>query len=118
MKLVLLSRDLMLSSRIDHVARKVGYSPKTYADLSSAQTELADEEAKALFLDLQLPGLDVAKVVESARDLRGNDLLIVGCGPHVHEQRLEEARQAGCDRVVSKGQFDRDAENILRLDDE
>jgi hypothetical protein len=32
-------------------------------------------------------------------------LRVVAFGPHVHEERLAAARNAGCDEVVSRGEF-------------
>jgi len=38
----------------------------------------------------------------------GDELLgtyVVAFGPHVHEERLAAAREAGCDEVLSRGEF-------------
>ena len=44
----------------------------------------------------------------------GSGTRVVAFGPHVHEQRLAAARDAGCDLVVSRGQFFSQLETILK----
>jgi len=105
----------MLTSRVDGVANQKGYTTSHAADLASAIAAAADEECQLLFVDLQLPGLDISALVSQVRESRGGEVRIVACGPHVHEQRLAAARQAGCDLVVTRGQFDREADTILAM---
>lgn len=114
MQIVLLSRDLMLSSRLEGAARQQEYSVHVAAEVAGAITAVAEENCRLLFIDLQLPRLDIASLVEEVRQNASDDLRIVACGPHVHEQRLRAAREAGCDLVVTRGQFDREADTILR----
>jgi len=113
MKLALLSRDLMLTSRVDGVANQKGYTTTPAADAASAIVAVADHDCQLLFVDLQLPGLDIVALVNQVRETSGSEVRIVACGPHVHEKRLAAARQAGCDLVVTRGQFDREADTIL-----
>jgi len=113
MKLVLLSRDLMLISRVDGVANQKGYAITHTADPESAIAAVEGNDGLLLFVDLQLPGLDVLSFVNQVRETSGSEVRIVACGPHVHEHRLAAARQAGCDLVVTRGQFDREANKIL-----
>ncbi len=115
MNLVFLGRDLMLSSRVEGAARNLGFSVCHVVDVAGAITALSNDACRLFFVDLQLPGLDIATLVKEAREIKGTEVRIIACGPHVHEQRLNEARQAGCDRVVTRGQFDRDANSILQV---
>ena len=39
---------------------------------------------------------------------------VVAFGPHVHEERLAAAREAGCDVVVSRGKFFAELDAILK----
>ncbi len=115
MKLVILSRDLMLTSRIDGVANKKSFAIVHAADLANAVSSVADEECQILFVDLQLPGLDIETLVREVREIRSEGVRIIACGPHVHEHRLAAAQRAGCDLVVTRGQFDREADTILEM---
>jgi CheY-like chemotaxis protein len=111
-KLMLLSGDLMLAARVEGAARQCGLELVQVADCALAVADCTND-CRVVLLDLRNAGIDVQALVEQ---LRQQPLApaIVACGPHVHEQLLAEARQAGCDLVVTRGQFDRDAEAILQ----
>ena len=113
MNLVLLSRDLMLAARVEGAARQSGLTVVTAADESAAIAAAKDANCRIVLVDLRHPGLQVSPLVKALRRSDSQQLPIVACGPHVHEVRLEEARAAGCDEVVTRGQFDREAESIL-----
>ncbi len=115
-KLVLVSGDLMLGARVEGAARQCGLTMVTAAGHAQAIAASADE-CRAVLIDLRTPGLDVAELVDALRQQTAHlsaRLTIVACGPHVHEQRLDEARRAGCDLVVTRGQLDREAEAIFQ----
>ena len=115
-KLVLVSGDLMLGARVEGAARQCGLTMVTAAGHAQAIAASADE-CRAVLIDLRTPGLDVAELVDALRQQTARlsaRLTIVACGPHVHEQRLDEARRAGCDLVVTRGQLDREAEAIFQ----
>ncbi|MCH2114523.1 MAG: response regulator [Pirellulales bacterium] len=109
MNILLLSRDLMLTARMEGVARNLGMPVISCADWATAVPALA--ACRLIVLDLCMPQLDIGEIVAQASRL-DPPLPIVSCGPHVHETRLAEAREAGCDLVVSRGQWDREAEKL------
>ena len=111
-KLLLVSSDLVLSSRIQGATANCGLALTTAADHAAA-VAACDDDCRVVLLDLRTAGLDVAALVEGLRQ-HSAKLSIVACGPHVHAQRLKEARAAGCDMVVTRGQLDQEAESILR----
>jgi len=113
MKLVLFSRDLILASSVEGAARQNGLTVAQVAELSQAVAACA-EDASLLLVDLRLPGLDTADLVRQVREICTARVPIVACGPHVHEARLAQAREAGCDLVVTRGQLDRDMQNIFQ----
>ena len=112
-KLVLVSTDLMLGARIEGAARQCGFTIVTTAGQGPA-LEASAGDCRAVFIDLRMPGINTAELVETLREQGDSSLTIVACGPHVHEQRLDEARRAGCDLVLTRGQLDRDAESIFQ----
>ncbi len=114
MNAVLLSRDLMLQSRAEGAARKVGLTLRNANDATVALETVRDEICRGIVIDLRLPQLDIGTLVFQLRSARPADFFIAACGPHVHETSLNAARDAGCDLVATRGQFDRDAEEILR----
>ena len=113
MRLILLSHDLMISARVAEAAHQQGLDVMTVNDHDAAVAAATETESGLLFVDLRLPGLRIGALVTAVRACRALHLPIVACGPHVHEANLAAAREAGCDAVVTRGQFDRDAENLL-----
>jgi len=113
MKLLLVSQDLMIGSRVEGAARQHGLSTVTVGNQATAIEAAGDEACCVVLIDLRLPGLDIAAFVEAVRSHRESALPMVACGPHVHEASLAAAREAGCDAVVTRGQLDRDATHIL-----
>lgn len=111
MKIFLLSRDLMLTARMEGVARNLGMPVISWGDWAAARPELA--ACRLLVVDLCLPQVDIGEIVAHASQL-DPPVPVAGCGPHVHEARLAEARAAGCDLVTSRGQWDREAEEFCK----
>jgi CheY-like chemotaxis protein len=105
MKLVLLSSDLMLSSAAMGIAGRHGASLVGARSGEDAVRECGDDAA-LLVIDLRAPGLDIAEVVRAVRDGCETPPYIMACAPHVHEQSLAAAAAAGCDAVVTRGQFE------------
>jgi CheY-like chemotaxis protein len=114
MTVVLLSSDLTVLSRVEGAAGRLGHKVQSAAGESPA-VELCDaDDVKMLIIDLSTSSLDVASLVSQLKSNNGSVPRLVAFGPHVHEQRLAAARDAGCDRVVSRGQFFSQLEAILQ----
>lgn len=113
-----LTADLMFSSRVVSYAERAGHS----VVMAPSPTMLADRlkqssgEAPALVIvDLTLPGLQVEQVVPSLRAAAPTAKLLA-YGPHVYTEQLAAAQVAGCDVVMTNGQFDRSMAELLRPD--
>lgn len=104
MNIVLLSTDLMAVSRIEGAAAAIGASVQVTRDTVAAVTCCKEIGAAALLVDLSAPAIDWATFREFAT-AADRSTQIVAFGPHVHKERLEAARAAGCDSVLSRGQF-------------
>lgn len=105
MKAVLLSGDLMVVSRVEGAAAQVGAAVRAVSSAVLAIEACESGSADVLAIDLATPALDMAAIVSQLKASRGTSLRIVAFGPHVHEDKLAAARDAGCDVVVSRGQF-------------
>jgi len=66
-----------------------------------------------VLLDLSLPGLDTKTVVDQLRQGAVETPTIVAYAPHVHATKLAAAREAGCDEVLTRGQFHAQIEQLL-----
>jgi DNA-binding NarL/FixJ family response regulator len=102
----------MFLSRVQGAATKLGV---TLCSGSSADSvlEALDEGAAALvMIDLGVGPIDLSDVVHRVRG-KSSGAKVVAYGPHVHEQRLAEAKDAGCDIVMTRGQFNRSFPSLL-----
>lgn len=104
----------MLASRVEGAARQNRLTVVHAADPSETVVACTDDAARLLLVDLRLPGLDIQELVRWVRHCREAKLPIVACGPHVHEARLAQAQEAGCDLVVTRGHLDRDIQSIFQ----
>jgi DNA-binding NarL/FixJ family response regulator len=107
-----LSSDLMFSSRVVGAAKAVGVSvslvvsPAAVADKVTADCRLA-------VVDLTLDGLNLPAAVAAVR--AGSPAArIIAYGPHVDEAALADAADAGCDRVLTRGQFNKEYAALLQ----
>jgi hypothetical protein len=67
-----------------------------------------------VLVDLGAPSLNIEALVEHVRAVPGAAPRIVAFGSHVHVERLAAAREAGCDTVMSRGQFFARLDEVLR----
>jgi DNA-binding NtrC family response regulator len=115
MAVVLVSGDLMGASRIEGAARLAGAQFRMVGNVEDAVEICAMQSLKLVLIDLTTAGLDVAALVERIRSRSKSAPAIIAYGPHVHEKLLEAAKAAGCDRVLSRGQFMAQADTIIAL---
>ncbi len=76
-------------------------------------TAAAQRGPNSVFLDLSMPNIDVAALVRDLRNLELPPERIVAFGPHVHGPLLQQAKHAGCDEVLTRGQFHANLEAVL-----
>ena len=114
MTVVLLSSDLAVLSRVEGAATRLGQMVRSASGESQAVEFCKAEDANTLVIDLSMPSIDLASLVHQLKSAEGSKTRVVAFGPHVHEQRLAAAREAGCDLVVSRGQFFSQLESILK----
>jgi DNA-binding NarL/FixJ family response regulator len=113
MDVVLLATDLMVVSRVQGAATQAGAAIKVAASESQAVQLCREANAGLLIIDLATPMLSLESIRQMTAD-SSRVTKIVAFGPHVHEDRLNSAREAGCDLVVSRGRFFNDVDVILR----
>ena len=112
METVLLTTDLTVISRVEGAVRQHAGTLCTVSSAQQAVERCAAAPPERLIVDLSTSGLDIADLV--ARLDSGTERpRITAFGPHVHRQRLADAQAAGCDVVVSRGQFFAQLESLL-----
>jgi CheY-like chemotaxis protein len=105
MTVVLLSNDLAVLSRVEGAARGAGETVRQAASGPQAARICESENVRLVVVDLSTPTVEIAAVVPQLQNAAATRPRMIAFGPHVHEQRLAEARDAGCDLVVTRGQF-------------
>jgi CheY-like chemotaxis protein len=112
MYVLYLTKDLFFASRVTATARSLGREVRIAGSAEDLIAQ-AGENCQLLLIDLDTPGANVADIVTRLRQRAGDSPAIVAFGSHVHESRLDAAREAGCDAVLTRGQFDRQMAEIL-----
>ena len=102
---LVLSDDLMFSSRITGTARDLGFA-MTIARTSADLVQLAGKQApQCVILDLSNPGLDIAGLVQQLRGTDEAKPFLVAYGSHVDNATLQAGRAAGCHVVLPRSKF-------------
>lgn len=108
LKILLVSPDLMATSRLAGLCRESGATLETLRSLADSPHGGPPD---VVLLDLQALSEDPAVVVTRARVMAAGTetsdraATIVAFGPHVARERLALARDAGADDVVSRGEL-------------
>src|SRR5262249_26235347 len=102
---ILLSDDLIFTSRVTGEARALGFTVKP---ARSAETLLAlarQQPPACILIDLANPGLSVPELLRQLRELCTPLPRVVAYGSHVDAAGLRAAREAGCDPVLPRSKF-------------
>lgn len=100
---ILLSDDLLFTSRIMGTARALGLEMHVVRS-ALALEEMARQRGPAcVIVDLHLAGSELPALVTKLR--QGPDCTVVGYGSHVAADVLQAARAAGCDVVLPRSRF-------------
>jgi CheY-like chemotaxis protein len=112
MSALFFSTDLVFSSRLTSAGNRVGVPVSSVSSIDAALARIRGDSVSLVILDLSAstpaPQAAVARLRESAPDVA-----VVAYAPHVHEDRLQAALDAGCNQVLTRGQFDRQMEELL-----
>ena len=66
-----------------------------------------------MVLDLETAGLNPSTLLGNDKPADASSPKILAFGPHVHAKRLADARAAGCDEVLSRGEFHAQMDEIF-----
>lgn len=113
MPVLLVTADLAATSKVAGAAAQSGVSLVSRADAANSTRLQESDPYELAIIDLGVPGLRIADAVAQLKTLPQPPRRIIAFGPHVHEQLLQAARDAGCDSVMSRGQFFSQIDAIL-----
>ncbi len=100
---LLVSPDLMVTSRLAGLAREVPARIETLRSLEGAVA--GPRNCRLAVIDLGAIDGDPAVTIAKVRSVVGADVVVAAFGPHVARQRLDDARAAGAEHVVSRGEL-------------
>ena len=102
---LLLSDDLIFSSRILGTAREFSLSLKTARSMSILLRLAQEQRPTCILLDLGNPGLVLPELMTQLRATCSLMPRVLAYGSHVDAAALKAAREAGCDPVLPRSKF-------------
>jgi CheY-like chemotaxis protein len=109
---VLLSDDLMFTSRITGTARDLGFTIRALRSVAALEQLASEQRPRCILVDLGYPGLNVQQLLENLRT-KGTAPRVVAYGSHVDTATLQAARAAGCAVVLPRSKFVEDLPRAL-----
>ena len=112
--IVFITSDLMMASNAQAHAKQQGAK---MVQVSSAEQGLAtvrESRPHLLLVDLQCPGLDIKSLGVSLGKLADAiSPLTIGFAQHVEVEKLQTAKDAGFDQVLTRGQMNSQVGQII-----
>lgn len=115
MSALALISDLMMQSQVTGAAARVGLDLAAVSSEASLLAKAQGDPPSLVIVDLSHPSLDPAELMDALRGHLAPGAHTVAFGPHVHKTRLEAAKRAGFEQVISRGQFHSSLDELLRV---
>jgi hypothetical protein len=109
----LLSMDLMFPSRVRAAAAACGAELVVAMSARALDARLAERGCALLIIDLAACGVNLEEFVPRVKAAPHPPRTILAVGPHVNEALLRSAGEAGCDLVLTNGQFHAQMDEIV-----
>ncbi len=106
------SDDLMFSSKIAGAVANSGAQMRCISTMSGLIDQLTATPAAAVIVDLSCAAADPAAVVAAVKKIPGHGK-VAAFGAHVQAGKLIAAEAAGCDLVITRGQFNAQVEQVV-----
>lgn len=113
MRGIFLTTDLMFFSRVALVARENEWDLLNLSSTEELLYRAGEQPSSLILIDLTTNNLDLPSLLSDLRALDTPPQSYVAFGPHVQKARLDTAREAGCDEVLTRGQFDANMAEVL-----
>src|SRR6516162_22641 len=104
MSAILLSDDLMFTSRITGTARDLGLTVSPARSMATLLDLARRQPPGCVIIDLANSGLDLSVLFAGLAELP-NRPRVVAYGSHVDAASLQAARSAGCNVVLPRSRF-------------
>lgn len=118
MRVLLLTKDLLLGSQINGAATASGCDVQEVLSADSLRKAIDQEAAQFVVLDLTCAGVrdELGELVPFLKS-QSSPPTVIAYGPHVQEGALATAEEAGCDRVMTRGQLHRELDRLFLSSD-
>lgn len=113
MRSIFLTTDLMFFSRVASIAGEHEWDLLTLSSHDEALYRASEKPCALFLIDLTTREIDFSELISDLKGLETPPQHFVAFGPHVHTAKLDAAREAGCDEVLTRGQFDANMVEIL-----
>ena len=113
MTILLLSDDLMLGSQVSAAAQQTGQTVRTSPNLEGLLHHCEDTDVRQVILDMNVANVQPDTALARLRAACSTDTTFTAIAPHVHTAKIESAKQAGFDRVLTRGQFHGSMQDLL-----
>ncbi|CAN5696910.1 hypothetical protein BH23PLA1_BH23PLA1_32930 [soil metagenome] len=110
---VLLSRDLIFTSRITGTARELGRRVFVAGNSKLATEMLEQWRPRVVFVDLSAGEMVQPAAILAYRQIVP-DARFIAFGSHVETEALDNARDAGCDPVLPRSRFTAELPDLIR----
>jgi CheY-like chemotaxis protein len=110
---ILLSRDLIFTSKVTGTARMLGHRVLVVGDVASATAMIGQWQPRVVFVDLAAGDLVQPAALVALRNLAAPGTPFVAFGAHVDTEALATARALGCDPVLPRSRFSAELPELI-----
>jgi CheY-like chemotaxis protein len=111
---LLLSRDLIFTSKITGTARELGHRVLVAGNRALALSMIDQWRPRVVFVDLAAGDLVATPALIAYQTAAPAGTPFVAFGSHVDTQALDAARAAGCDPVLPRSKFTAELPELIR----
>ena len=110
---VALEDNLFFTGKIDNAASDLGYQVIVAGGPSKLAELMSRHRPSLVIVDLSTEDIDWANTLGNLKS-EHPEATLLAFGPHVEEELLETASNAGCDLVLSQGEFSSQLPDLLK----
>jgi hypothetical protein len=111
---LLLSRDLIFTSKVTGTAAELGYPMMTADAELQTKSMIETYQPRVVLVDLSAGALVVPAALIAYQEIAASDTWFIAFGSHVDVEVLVAARAAGCHEVLPRSRFAADLPKLLR----
>jgi DNA-binding NarL/FixJ family response regulator len=111
---ILISRDLIFTSKITGTARELGCRILVAGDEESALSMIQCHKPRVVLIDLAAKEMTASQQLTGYLEAGGSNATFLAFGPHVDAEALQAAERAGCDSVMARSKFSSRLPDLIR----